>query len=34
MAMIDYGAMLRVDGKFINKNCDLFMEQSDTGYVA
>ena len=34
MAMIDYGAMLRVDGKFINKNCDLFMEASDTGYVA
>ena len=34
MAMIDYGAILRVDGKFINKNCDLFMESSDTGYIA
>lgn len=34
MAIIDYGALLRVDGKFINKNCDLFMEASDTGYVA
>lgn len=34
MAMLDYGAMLRVDGKFINKNCDLFMKASDTGYVA
>lgn len=33
MAMIDYGALLRVDGKFINKNQDLFMEASDTGYV-
>lgn len=33
MAMIDYGALLRVDGKFINKNKDMFMESSDTGYV-
>ena len=33
MAMIDYGALLRVDGKFINKNQDLFMKASDTDYV-
>lgn len=33
MALIDYGAILRVNGKFINKNCDLFMHSSDTGYV-
>lgn len=33
MAMIDYGALLRVDGKFINKNKDMFMDSSDTGYV-
>ena len=32
MAMIDYGAILRVDGKFINKNKEMFMETSDTGY--
>ena len=34
MAMIDYGALLRVDDKFINKNKDMFMDASDTGYVA
>lgn len=34
MAMIDYGALLRVDGKFINKNTNMFMETSDTGYIA
>lgn len=34
MAMIDYGALLRVDGKLINKNQDMFMDASDTGYVA
>lgn len=33
MAIIDFGAILRVDGKFINKNKDLFMNCSDTGYV-
>lgn len=33
MAMIDYGALLRVDGKFINKNKDMFMDASDTGYI-
>ncbi len=33
MAMIDYGALLRKNGKFINKNNDLFMESSDTGYI-
>lgn len=33
MAMIDYGALLRVDGKLINKNQGMFMESSDTGYV-
>lgn len=32
MAMIDYGAILRVDGKIVNKE-ELFMECSDTGYV-
>lgn len=34
MAMIDYGALLRVNGKLINKNYDLFMKASDAGYVA
>ena len=33
MAMIDYGALLRVDGKFINKNKNMFMDSSDTGYI-
>ena len=33
MACIDYGALLRVNGKFINKNTDLFMSSSDMGYV-
>ena len=33
MAMIDYGAMLRVNGKFINKNQGMFMQSSDTEYV-
>ncbi len=33
MVLIDYGALLRVDGKFINKNCDVFDEISDTGYI-
>ena len=33
MAFIDYGALLKVNGKFINKNDDLFMETSDTGYM-
>jgi len=33
MAMIDYGAILRVEGEFINKNKDMFMDASDTGYV-
>lgn len=33
MAVIDYGALLRVNGKFINKNENLFMNCSDTGYV-
>ena len=31
--MIDYGALLKVNGEFINKNSDLFMDCSDTGYV-
>ena len=30
---MDYGAILRVNGKFINKNKDLFMDSSDTCYV-
>ena len=33
MALIDWGSLLRVNGKFINKNKDLFMNCSDTGYV-
>lgn len=33
MSLIDYGALLKVNGKFINKNDDLFMYCSDTGYV-
>lgn len=34
MAMTDYGALLRVNGKFVNKNNgSLFMNSSDTGYV-
>lgn len=33
MAVLDYGALLRIDGKFINKNKKLFMDKSDTGYV-
>lgn len=33
MSMIDYGAILKVNGKFINKNQDLFMESTETGYV-
>lgn len=33
MSIMDYGAILRVNGKFVNKNEDLFMEKSDTGYV-
>ena len=30
MAIIDYGAILRVDGKIVNH--EMFMEVSDTGY--
>ena len=33
IAFIDYGALLKVNGKFINKNGDLFMDCSDTGYI-
>lgn len=33
MAAIDYGALLRVNGVFINKNENLFMDKSNTGYV-
>lgn len=33
MAAIDYGALLRVNGKFVNKNGNLFMDASNTGYV-
>ena len=32
MAMIDYGALLRVDGKLINEG-EMFMDASDTGYI-
>ena len=33
IAYIDYGSLLRVNGEFINKNGDLFIDCSDTGYV-
>lgn len=33
MAFLDYGALLKVNGEFINKNTDLFMESSDTNYI-
>ena len=33
MACVDYGALLKVDGVFLNKNKDLFDETSDTGYI-
>lgn len=33
MAMIDYGALLRVNKKFINKDKNLFMDSSNTGYI-
>ena len=33
IAAIDYGSLLRINGEFINKNGDLFMDCSDTGYV-
>lgn len=33
MAMIDYGALLKVNGKFLNKNKNLFMDASNTGYI-
>lgn len=33
MAFIDYGALLKVNGEFINKNRDIFMNKSDTGYI-
>jgi hypothetical protein len=34
MAMVDYGALLRVNGKFINKNKGLFMDMKDAvGFV-
>ena len=33
MAAIEYGALLRVNGEFVNKNKNLFMDTSNTGYV-
>lgn len=33
MAMIDYGALLKVNGAFLNKNSNMFMEVSDCGYM-
>ena len=33
MASLDYGALLKVNGNFINKNGDLFMGASDTGFI-
>lgn len=33
MAVIDYGCLFRLNGKLINKNKDLFLRCSDTGYV-
>ena len=32
MAMIDYGAILRVDGKIVNLD-QMFMYCTDTGYI-
>ena len=32
MAMIDYGAILRVDGKIVNLD-QMFMDCADTGYI-
>lgn len=32
MAMIDYGAVLKVNGTIVNSN-EMFMETSDTGYM-
>lgn len=34
MSMIDYGALLKVNGKFINKNKDMFMDmQEAVGFI-
>lgn len=33
MAFIDYGALLRINGKFVNKNKELFMESSSSGEI-
>ena len=33
MAFIDYGALLRINGKFVNKNRELFMESSSSGEI-
>lgn len=33
MAAIDYGALLKVNGEFINRNKGLFMDISNTGYI-
>lgn len=33
MACIDYGALLRKNGKLLNKDSDLFAKMSDTGYI-
>ena len=33
MATINYGALLKVNGVFLNKDKDLFMDASNTGYV-
>lgn len=30
MVIIDYGALLKVNGEFINKNCNLFMNKSNS----
>lgn len=33
MSIIENGALLKVNGKFVNKNTELFMDCSDTGYI-
>lgn len=33
MSIMENGALLKVNGEFVNKNTDLFMDCSDTGYL-
>lgn len=32
VAMIDYGALLKINGEFVNKDKDIFTKENDTGY--